>query len=432
MTRVLLMCVCVVVFCGAVSAQNGPVPAKLSLDDALRIAEARNPVVVIAQQGVVASLADVAAAGKRLNPDVAISSEGLAFSPPNQPRFFDNQELRLEVQQTFETGGRRGLRTEQANYGVAASRASAQDTLRQLRLDVRRAYMVAVLAKTDDDVARTTLADIDKVLALNRARYEQGELSGVELRRLQVERFRFADDAFAAELALKNARSTLLALLNVGSLDQPFDTTEDLLPASFAAGTPPMGQDASGSAVTVALASRPDLEAARREQQRAEAGLRLQSALGKPLFSVGAGIKRDFGENGLVVTFGIPLQVFNRNESGIARAGAEQQQAAARVAAVQVRVSLDVQQALNALDVARRRITYVEGEYLKSAREARDIVLASYRSGAATLIDYLDAQRALREALRTQNRARFDYRMGLFQYDAAVGAPTPAQGKELR
>jgi outer membrane protein TolC len=58
-------------------------------------------------------------------------------------------------------------------------------------------------------------------------------------------------------------------------------------------------------------------------------------------------------------------------------------------------------------------------------------VLASYRSGATTLIDYLDAQRALREALRTQNRARFDYRISLFQYEAAVGTLSAAQRKEL-
>jgi cobalt-zinc-cadmium efflux system outer membrane protein len=90
-----------------------------------------------------------------------------------------------------------------------------------------------------------------------------------------------------------------------------------------------------------------------------------------------------------------------------------------------------VQQALNARDVARRRVSYVEGEYLKNAREARDIVLASYRSGAATLIDYMDAQRALREALRIQNRARFDYRMSLFQYEAAMGTSSAAVRKEL-
>jgi cobalt-zinc-cadmium efflux system outer membrane protein len=291
--------------------------------------------------------------------------------------------------------------------------------------------MQVVLAKADDEVARATLEEIDKVLALNRARYEQGELSGVELRRLQVERFRFADDAFAAELALKNARSVLLALLNLRPLDQRFDTADELLPTSTG---PSVARftERRDTAIGRALATRPDLEAARGELERADAGLRLQRALRTPTFAVGAGLKRDFGTNRLIFTFGVPLPLFNRNEAGVARAGAEQMQATARQTAVETRVALDVQEALNAVDVSRRRISYVEGEYLKSAREARDIVLASYRSGAATLIDYLDAQRALREALRTQNRARFDYRISLFQYEAAVGTLAPAQGKDVQ
>jgi cobalt-zinc-cadmium efflux system outer membrane protein len=416
---------------GTLSAQGPDVPARLSLEDALRIAEARNLQLFVAQQGVVASEADVMGAGKRPNPAFTLSSEGIPLSQRNRPPFFDNQELAFDVQQELEPGGRRRLRTEHAQRGADVARASSRDALRQLRFEVRRAYMQAVLAKADDEVARATLAEIDKVLALNRVRYEQGELSGVELRRLQVERFRFADDAFVTELALRNTRSALLALLNLRPLDQTFDTVDDLLPASIAE-TIGSSPEATDSPVGLALSNRPDLDAARRERERAEAGLQLQRALRTPSLFVGAGLKRDFGASGLVFTFGVPLPLFNRNEAGVARAGAEKQQATARLAEAETRVSLEVQEALNTLDVTRRRISYVEGEYLRNAREARDIVLASYRSGAATLIDYLDAQRALREALRTQNRVRFDYRISLFQYEAAVGTPVPAQGKERR
>jgi len=418
--------------CAPLYGQDARVPAKLSLEDALRIAEARNPQIVVAQQGVAASEADVVGAGKRPNPAFAWTSEGFPIAAQqNRLSFFDNQELSFSVQQELEVGGRRDRRIEQSQRGVDVSRAMSRDALRQLRFEVRRAYMQAVLAKADDGVARATLEEIDRVLALNRARYEQGELSGGELRRLQVERFRFADDAFATELALKNARSALLALLNLRPLDQPFDTTDEMLPVRMAAPAAALPEAAS-AAVERALASRPDLEAARREQDRATAGLRLQQALRKPSLFIGAGLKRDFGTNGFIFTFGVPLQLFNRNQGGVARAGAEQRQAAAQLTAAETRVSLEVQEALNAVDVSRRRLDYVEGEYLKSAREARDIVLASYRSGGATLIDYLDAQRALREALRTQNRVRFDYRISLFQYEAAVGTQPPAQGKDLR
>jgi cobalt-zinc-cadmium efflux system outer membrane protein len=407
--------------CGAAFAQAPEtVPARLTLDEALRTAEARNPQLTAAQQAVLGAESDLVAAKKRPNPSLSLASEGIRLSH-DRPAFIDNQELSVDVEQEIEPGGRRQLRAEQAQRGVDASTASAADALRQLRFDVRKAYMLAVLAKADDEVTRTTLEEIDKVIALNRVRYEQGELSGVELRRLQVERFRFADDAFTAELALKNARSVLLALLNLRPLDQPFDTVDDLLPPQPAA--PGVFAETTAAAIGRALAARPDLQAARHERARADAGLRLQRALRTPGFAVGAGYHRDFGAGGLTVTFGIPLPLFDRNEAGVARAGAEERQAAARQAAVETQVSLEVQMAMNAVDVNRRRVAYVEGEYLKSAREARDIVLASYRSGAATLIDYLDAERALREALRTGNRARFDYRISLFQYEAAVGAP---------
>jgi len=83
--------------------------------------------------------------------------------------------------------------------------------------------------------------------------------------------------------------------------------------------------------------------------------------------------------------------------------------------------------ARNALDIARQRVVSVERDYVTSATESRDIVLASYRSGAASLIDYLDAERGWREAMRTRNRARFDYLMALQQLEATNG---PESGHE--
>lgn len=383
------------------------------------MAEARSPQILRAQQAVAAADADVTGAGQRPNPTLAFATQGLSFWREPAPPFFDNQELSLTVEQEIETAGRRSHRTDTARFGADVARELLRDARRRLRLDVQRAYMQVALAKADDEVARATLADINQVLALNRARYEQGELSGVELRRLQVERFRFADDAFATELALKNARSELLALLNVEPLDRPFETTDGLGPPPHTALGGPAPSTAQ--ALDQAFTARPDLAAARRDEERAGAAIRLQQALRRPSFTLGGGYIRDYGANGLVVTFGIPLPIFDRNQAGVARAAAEGRQASAETTAARIRVSLDVQEALNALDVASRRLAYVEGEYLTSAREARDITLSAYRNGAATLIDYLDAQRALRQALGIQNRARYDYRISAFQYGAAVG-----------
>jgi cobalt-zinc-cadmium efflux system outer membrane protein len=121
----------------------------------------------------------------------------------------------------------------------------------------------------------------------------------------------------------------------------------------------------------------------------------------------------------------VPLPLANRNEAGLARSEAERRLAAAASEAATTAADLEIQLAANGVAASRTRVAYVEREYLTNAREARDIVLASYRAGASTLIDYLDAQRALGEAQRAQNSALYDYRVSLFQLEAALGLPAP-------
>jgi cobalt-zinc-cadmium efflux system outer membrane protein len=388
----------------------------LTLDEAIQIAEARNPVIAAARAMTAIADAEVVGADKRPNPSIAIDLQGWPLSQQDRPPFFDNQELTIALEQELEPGGRRGLRREVARIGVEVSKASSRDHLRLLRFDVRRAYLQAVLAKADHDAARVTLEDIDKVVAINRARFEQGELSGIELRRLQVERHRFADDVLVAELALKNTRSSLLAVLTLRPLDQEFDTADSLSAPSLEPGT-------EAGTPGLSLTSRPDLDALRLTEQRAGAEERLQHALRTPAFALGAGWQRDFGTNALVVNARIPLPLANRNEAGLARAGAERRLAASRTEAVTTAAALEIQLAANSVANSRTRVENIERDYLKNAREARDIVLASYRAGAATLIDYLDAQRALREAQRAHSRALFDYRLSVFALEAALGGP---------
>jgi len=406
--------------CAAASAAQGPaeaarVPARLTLEDAIQIAEARSPALAEARARTAIAEAEALGAPKRPNPALDVESRGYPLFEPDRPSFWDNQEFTLAIDQEIEPGGRRHLRQESAQYGVQAAAAEGLDALRRLRLGVQRGYCQVVLAKADYEAAQATLEDVDRVVSINRARYDQGELSGVELRRLQVERHRFADDAQLAELAFRNARSRLLALLGLRPLDQPFDIVDSLPGASE---LPPLAPAPPAEAVS----ARADLKALRLGEQRAEADARLQHALRIPPFSIGGGYQRDFGANAFVVRATIPLALSNRNEAGQARAAAERGLAASRVLAATAAAELDVQLARNAVENSRSRVAYISTEYLKNAREARDIVLAAYRAGAATLIDYLDAQRAFRDAQRARLRALFDYRVSVFELDAAIGA----------
>ena len=415
------------------SGQEPAVPDKLSLSQAVSIALERNPALAAVQSDVGIAAADRLNASRRLNPAFTFESAGYSLTRLRAPVEANNQQLDFRIDQEIELGGRRSLRTATAQAGVDAAQARVENARRLLVLDVQRAYFQAVLATADRDVARASLDEIDRALGLNRARFERGEIAGGELRRLQVERLRFVDDVFAAELALRNARSALLALMNVGGLGQPFDVTEPL--AAAATTTTPTAPgvvaavlpDAIGGQATEivadAIARGPDVIAAQREVVRADTQTRLQRALSTPNLTIGGGYQRISGTHAFLFGATVPLPFFNRNQGGVARAEAERQQAESRVRATELTVRLDVQQAANAVDVNRERVQYIEREYLTTARESRDIIQASYRLGAADLIDFLDAQRAFRDTVRTYNRALYEQRISIFELAAATALP---------
>ena len=429
MIRVLLIFVLSLTPAAYARGQDLVVPARLTLEEALRLGNERNPTLAAARNSVEISEAQRIDARLRPNPAVSVDSENYPLFEPARPGFLNNQQLTVRVDQELELGGRRRLRTEAAETAVSAAEASFLDQRRRLDFDVRRAYFGIVLAKADLDAAQAALDEIDNVIRLNQARYEQGEISGGEVRRIQVERLKFVDDLFAAQLALRNARSELLALFNAPDLSVNFDVVETLNAAAGSAQPPtaaPVPLDAT-SLRTQALALRPDLLAAQRQVQRADSETRLQRALRTPNITVGGGYQRNFGADAVVFGITVPLPLSNRNQGGVARAEAERRQAANLATATATGVLLDVQQAVNTVDVTRARVQYIEREYLTPSRESRDIVLASYRLGTANLIDYLDAQRAFRDTLRTYNRALYEQRIGLFQLAAATGGASPAR-----
>jgi cobalt-zinc-cadmium efflux system outer membrane protein len=427
--RTLVINAVAVLLCAPAQAQDRAFSAQLSLSEAIRITVERNPALAAERNAVEIAEANRLDANLRPNPALTFESANYPLLESRRPPFFNNQELTLRFDQEVELAGRRRLRTQASGIAVEIAQARLRNAQRLLTFQVQRAYFQAVLAKADREVANTSLAEIDRALTLNRARFEKGETSGGEVRRLQVERLRFVDDVFSADLAFRNARSALLAFLNIDDLGQTVDVTEPLiLPAGAAIQSASLSVQPGTSSplVAQALVQRPDVAAIQGELARTATETRLQRALRTPNITVGGGYKRDFGTNAVVFGATLPLPLFNRNQGGVARAEAERRQAANLEAAAEVEVRLEVQQALNAVAVNRERVDYIQREHLSNARESRDIVEASYRLGAADLIDFLDAQRAFRDTQRTYNRALYEQHISMFELAAAAALP-PSQ-----
>ncbi len=362
-------------------------------------------------------------ASKRLNPAFSAYFEDYRLFHSEMGPFFQTQEITVRLDQEIETGGKRKLRTQAAELRSQAQKAQTDNVVRALVLDVRRAYFQAVLAQTNLESAEAILQEIDRVIELNRTRFEQGDISGAELKRVEVERLKFVEDVFASKLALANAKSMLLSLFGLPQANPSFKLSGPLIVdrgASIPAeGIPPPLP--YPELERQAFAKRPDLMASMFEQKRADTETLHQRSLRSPNITVTGGYKRNLLDNTVVFGIALPLKVFNKNEGGIARAAAEKARADNLAAHTRSQILLDVQKAYNSAEINRQRVEYIEKESIQKADESRQIVLTAYRLGEIDLIHLLDAERAFRETRKTYNQALYEYRMSLYELGSAIG-----------
>jgi cobalt-zinc-cadmium efflux system outer membrane protein len=404
-----------------VQAQGPAIPPRLTLEEAIRLAIARNPSLAAVRNEIEALQGDSVTASQRLNPALSFEEEDLPIRANPGP-FFGTQELTIRFDYEIESGGRRQLRMKSAEQAVEAQKLAYKDEVRRLALEVERAFFRMVLAKSNLETSRSILDQAERVIELNRVRLKQGDISALDLNRIEVEKLRFQDDVLQADLMLRNSKSSLLALLNAPDLSQDLDVA-GALPISDQtpeAGLPP--QAPLDELFRIAMKNRPDMASALQQQARADTETRLQRAIRSPNMTVGGGYKRNAMDNSFVFGITLPLQIFNRNQGAIMRADAEQKRSANLEAALQKQIQLEVQQAYNAAEINRQRVEYIRTQHLKKAEDASKVTLTSYNLGGATLLDYLDAQRTYRDALRIYHQALFDERISLYELATAIAS----------
>lgn len=397
------------------AAQERPldVPPQLTLEQAMQMLLSQNPILLRDQQNVAIAKASLRQARQLPNPDLDLNSESYPVFESHPGSFLDNQELTIRAGQTIETGGKRSKRTLVARNELSAAGSDLENTIRQLKLEVKQRYYAVVLAKSQYELAQENLKQFDEIIQLNEARFKQGELSGLEINRVRAERFRFFTDVVDADLQLKNAKTGLLELLGVSDLSSRFDVVETLA----SSGSKPLLPDLQAEA----LRTRPDLLAAQQRLERDRSDVQLQKAEAIPNITPSFGYKRDFGVNTAAVGLSLPLPLFNRNQGGVARANAQVEQRRYEVQAAVLAIRSDVQQSYQSLESQAQKVSAMEQNYVPSARSARDIAQQSYRLGALDLIALLDAERVYRDTVRSYNQALYDYKAALFQLQAAVG-----------
>jgi len=170
-----------------------------------------------------------------------------------------------------------------------------------------------------------------------------------------------------------------------------------------------------------AMRERPDFRAAELGITAAKSQILLAKANAKVDVNGTYDFTHVSGENTASIFANFELPIFNRNQGEIARTGYALTQAQEQQQAASDTVLSDVANALEAVWSNDEVVQLYTSGYLKQAQDSRDISEYAYKRGAASLLDFLDAERSYRSVQLAYRQALASYMTALEQLKEAVG-----------
>jgi len=379
-------------------AQSGTAPRTLTWQEALQEFKTNNPQLLAGQVTIDESRADEITAYLRPNPDVSATIDQInPFTkqpPPNGGAStyspFAYALPSGSISYLHERRHKRELRLESARKATAIAISAQSDLERNLTFNVRDAFVRVLQAKAVLHVAQQNLEYYDKEIAINRERYQAGAMAKVDFQRVEIQRMQYESDLATAQVDLRTAKIDLIALLRDRAPVDEFDVSESF---DFTEPTTTLEE-----LRRLALATRPDLKEAQQSLDKSRTDHELEVANGStdPTFSM------DIARNPpipayLGFTVSIPLRIFDRNQGNKLHTQLDIGRNEKLYDQAQITALHDVDSAYATLENTIKLLRPYKDKYLGEASQIRETVSYAYQRGAASLLDFLDAQKEYRD-----------------------------------
>jgi cobalt-zinc-cadmium efflux system outer membrane protein len=383
-------------FAAGCQAQTGTPQQALTWQETEQKFRANNPTLLAGQVTIDESRADEITAYLRPNPDFTLTTDGTQISPSGGVwRPFAGTLVTPSLSYLHERLHKRELRLASAREATEISVSAQSDLQRNLLFNLRDAFVRVLQAKAVMGVAKENLEYYDKEIAINRDRFELGDIAKVDFQRVELQRVQFESDLQTALVNLRTAKIDLLQLLRERTLVDEFDVTENF---DFHDTISPLE-----ALRRAALDARPDLKEAEQSLDKARTDHQLAIANGStdPTFSGWWTHNGSFNNpaafNTIGVSVSIPLRIFDRNQGEKLHTSLDiGRNEKLRDAAEQTALH-DVDSAYTTLQNTLQLLRPYKAKYLEEAASVRSTVAFSYQHGAASLLDFLDAQRQYRQ-----------------------------------
>jgi len=418
--KVLSRRLCLASIVAALLAHSCLAQKALTWDEVRDKFDKANPSLLAGQIGIDESRASEITAYLRPNPGLTLSEDGTQLAPYRgvwQP--LTGTALTANFSYLHERQHKRELRLESAQGATKIAISGQADLHRTLLFNVRQAFVQTLQQKAILALANENLSYYDHLLDVNRDRYKAGAIAQVDLDRLEIQRVQYESDQQTAEVNLRTAKIQLLTLLNDRTPVEQFDVTG---PFDFSPQLEPLDNIRQ-----MAIATRPDLKEALQSIDKAKTDHRLAVSMGStdPTFSAWYTYNPSFNNPNDHQTLGasvsIPLRIFDRNQGEKLRTQLDIDRNERLMEVTRAQVFSDVDSAYATVASTVTLLQPYKDRYLKQASRIRDTISFSYEHGAASLLDFLNAQADYRGVQLNYLNLVGSYLSAASQLNLAVG-----------
>jgi cobalt-zinc-cadmium efflux system outer membrane protein len=409
--------------CSATMAAQSPGPnapqntsPRVTLDLAVDLALKHNHSLQAARTMILQNQAQEITANLRPNPTISWDTQ---FLPLFQPYDFTADYLNNSAQfdvglgYTLERGKKRERRYQAAKDQTAVTTAQVSDNERTLTFNVASQFIAALLAQSNLGLAETNLKSFQQSVDISEEKFKSGATSEGDLLKTKLQMLQFQMDVSNARVVRVQALASLRQLLGYESVPENYSVDGQLEYKAVHA--------TEDDLKALALRQRPDLRAAQVGVTAAESQLGLAKANGKHDLNTSFNYTHVGSVNSGAFFFNIQLPIFDRNQGEIARtqyAITQSQELSSEQSSI---VLTDVANAYESVRTSDEVVQLYQSGYIKQAEDSRDISQYAYERGAASLLEYLDAERSYRATELAYRQSLAGYMSALEQLRQAVG-----------
>lgn len=301
-----------------------------------------------------------------------------------------------------------------ASFLLEAEQKNFDRTELEIITEVKSAFVTYHYLKVINDSWMKALGLIEKANQTAIAREQEGEISGYDQQRIQLEYLLYRKNETESRIALQNALKELSLLIF------PNEIISDVRTEFYKSGF--YNYPDLPNLLLVAKENRSDIQSANLLLQSISSQLANEQLKIIPELSVTLGYKKQSDNlTGLVYGFNVGIPLFNRNQGNIEIAEAELNQSMLEVRSIEKKIEYEVISTYNNLTEYTKQLKTIEEFEFLSTEEIISTAEYSYEEGEMSLLELIDALRAFTDAFKLKNELLINYHESYFQLELAVG-----------